>query len=77
MIGWVGNGDGVIVMGMNVDVGMNVGETTVGMDVSGGKAAASFPQAVRKAITTIQIIFSFCFIIEVYLCFPNQVSSVK
>jgi hypothetical protein len=53
MIGCVGNGDGVMVTGINVDVGMNVGETTVGMDVSGGKAAACFPQAARKVISTI------------------------
>jgi hypothetical protein len=45
MIGCVGNGDGVMVTGINVDVGTNVGEITVGMDVSGGRATVCFPQA--------------------------------
>ena len=45
MIGCVGNGDGVMVTGINVDVGTGVGETTVGMDVSVGRTMGRFPQA--------------------------------
>jgi hypothetical protein len=60
MIVCVGNGDGVIVMGINVDVETGVGERAVGIGVSTDKAIVCFPQADRKARETIQIIFSIC-----------------
>jgi len=54
MIGCVGNVVGISVAGINVDVGRGVGEATVGMDGSVGRAAACLPQAARNARRTIQ-----------------------
>jgi len=45
MNGCVGNGDGVMVASINVDVGTSVGETTVGIGVSVGKMIVCCPQA--------------------------------
>jgi len=54
IIGCVGNGDGVIVTGMNVDVGRGVCEATFGTDVSVDKATVCFPQATINRRKTIQ-----------------------
>lgn len=48
IVGCVGNGDGVMVTGINVDVGTVVGETTVWIGVTTGKAVDSLLQATRK-----------------------------
>jgi hypothetical protein len=50
----VGNGDGVTVTSINVDVGTGVGETTVGTGASVGRVIICLPQAGKKARRTIQ-----------------------
>ena len=55
IFGCVGNADRVKVTGINVDVGTDVGETIMGVGVSGDMATACFSQAARNAMRTIQI----------------------
>ena len=56
MIDCVGNGDGVILTGINVDVEINVGETAIGTDVSVGAVVATGAQATRIIIRSIVVI---------------------
>ena len=46
--GFVGNGVGIMVAGINVDVGMDVDEIRVGIGISIGTAAVCLPQATRN-----------------------------
>jgi len=55
IIGCVGNGDEVIVTGINVDVGIRVGEiTAVGAAISVGRAVVCLAQDTRNINKTIQ-----------------------
>ena len=60
MVGSVGNGEGVMIAGINIVMGVEVGKTIVGTDVSSGRAGACLLQADRKVKSTIQITFLLC-----------------